>query len=593
MIVELAGRLLALCPQGVARGLAALIGGLVALSPKGEVIRENLRQAFPQMPARERERLVWQNARRTIELGMLALAGRFFSPARWRRVFNVSADTLAQIEALQSQPKGVLLLIPHTTLMEGLTALPIFLSKHKPVSILYRAFGSQMLERAILAGRQQQGVHLLNRKQGLYALIRALERGENAGLLFDQNSGTQGVLFDFMGRLVSATDLPDRLQARTGALPCLLVLIRTGFWSGELRLVRLLPPSEGGGSLVVQAHDWLADYLSEPAHMSDWLWAHKRWHALQSSRNRLGLGGRELLRAPSKRRNRVLIYLPEELREILTLLPFLRALRKGRPDMHLTLLTRTAYLPLIQSAGVGDFCLGLPREGFGRYLFFSRLSRERFGLMINCCRTPLSDIESTLTGTPLRLALAVAGQARPLMHGLSADRLEGGAPSVALWQSFLGQYGLREEPLWEAKALLGRAAGVGRVAIPTLREGEATADAVPYWRALMADGRWTLVGNAASTALCAQIAAGQSHISDRSGAIDIEELARLLAGASVVLGAHSDLLMLAHAQGSHLVQLGEGELPYQSPFKAFKAGADGAKVAPERVRQALNDLSRE
>ncbi len=191
--------------ESLARGCAGILRGL----PRGQMVKRNLRMALEIENEEKLDNLTLEACERTVELGLMGLAGQSFSKERWQRTIFISDKTRKLVEELLSQPRGVLLLIPHTTLMEALTVLPIFFDVQRRVSVLYRAFGSPAVERAVLGRRQAHGVQLLSRDVGMRKLIHELRAGQVGGLLFDQNSGDKGEIISFMGRAAAASDMPD------------------------------------------------------------------------------------------------------------------------------------------------------------------------------------------------------------------------------------------------------------------------------------------------------------------------------------------------------------------------------------------------
>ena len=162
-------------------------------------------------------------------------------------------ETCRTIDELKKSPRGILLLVPHTTLMEALTALPVLIGLPKRVSVLYRAFASPALERLVLGRREKHGVRLLNRSTGMREIIHELQGGQVGGLLFDQNSGDKGKLISFMGRIAAASDLADVVYRHACPIPLVFAIKRTGFWRGEVAFKQLEEPEEeiGDGKLEI------------------------------------------------------------------------------------------------------------------------------------------------------------------------------------------------------------------------------------------------------------------------------------------------------------------------------------------------------
>ncbi len=352
---------------------------------------------------------------RTVELGLLGIAGQFFSQRRWQRTIYISPDTKAKIQELLKDPKGILLLIPHTTLMEALTALPALTGLPRRTSVLYRAFKSPVLEKIILGRREKHGVRLLNRSTGVRTLIREIQAGQIGAILFDQSSGEKGSLISFMGRVAAVSDLPDIIAKHTDLNAFIFAIKRTSFWRGEL-VVEKLDNSKRAPSLALQAHQWLENYLKNPVTSTDWLWTHRRWKVLDRPREVLGFAGREVLQKSwSEKKTRIFVRLPNWLGDVVMALPMLRALRASRPDVHITYLSRSAYIPLLNKFPLADRFIGLPADGLPSWILCSRLSHEHPDASIALTNSIRGDIEMLVTGAKIRIGLRREGYARPLL----------------------------------------------------------------------------------------------------------------------------------------------------------------------------------
>ena len=406
MFVELIGKWLANMPEAKAVKLCEAVARLMERTHKGEITRRNLKKCFPELSEEELRRLTHEACARTIELGMMGLAGKYFDAKRRKETIKIDEKTLEFMQSTQESSRGVLFLIPHTTLMEACTALPLFFNAHKPTSVLYRAFKSKALEREVLQGRQTMGIRLLNRKTGKLELARALKRGENGGMLFDQNSGRLGALISFMGRLTAVTDLQDILYHQAGRpLPVFLMIRRTAFWRGEIVAVALPEPKDETESLSIAVHRELEKHLRNPATRTDWLWAHNRWKALASRQRRLGLNHKEVKEVPTEKKFSVVARLPKNLREALSLLALLRAMRRSRPDMQLTLLTRSRLIETFLANHAADRCLGLPKSFFSRVKFCGSLKKEYFDMALDFEGSLSSRIELSATQIKERYTL--------------------------------------------------------------------------------------------------------------------------------------------------------------------------------------------
>ncbi len=440
MFVECIGGILARLPERVVERLCRICGWVTYNFVRGDVARRNMARAFPELADTMICRLARESCDRTVEMGMLGIAGSTFSETRWRRIVEIPEAVLEGFSRLQSpeQKKGILLLIPHTTLMEALTALPMLLPGARRTSVLYRALDSDGLNRTVLRDREAHGAHLLNRRDGLVKIIRALRHGENGAMLFDQNSGRGGVLISFMGRLAAATDLPDILARQAEVKVVILAVARTGFWKGRL-IMEELPQSDI--PLAVAAHRWLEGYLTNSEHRSDWLWTHKRWGALMSPHNRLGLNHKNILEVPSEKKFRVVGRLPDEAEKVEILKPLLERLRKSRPDMALTLIGRSRYIETMRQAGLCERYIGLPRGFWASVGFCRKLRAEDFDVALDFIGSFRSALELWATGALQRFGFGKVGKPFITDRYIPANK---NAPYSEKSEAFLKRFGMRD-----------------------------------------------------------------------------------------------------------------------------------------------------
>jgi hypothetical protein len=134
--------------------------------------------------------------------------------------------------------------------------------------------------------------------------------------------------------------------------------------------------------LAIAAHRWLEKYLRDPEHRSDWLWTHKRWDALMSPQNRLGLNHKDVLEVPTEKKFRVVRACPTN-RKSGGVKPLLARLRASRPDMSLTLIGRSRYIETMREAGLCEKYIGLPRGFWASVRFCRKLRAEDFDVALD------------------------------------------------------------------------------------------------------------------------------------------------------------------------------------------------------------------
>lgn len=194
--MQLVGRL----PPRVARELCAAIARLYAVAhgPRIADARANLELAFPELPERERRRILGES---------FANLGRSF--AEVARMLAVPADAgfervriegREHLEALagSSDGAGALVLTAHFGSWEFCAAA---LAQHGlPVSVVQHPFANRALDRMANAWRETNGLETLPMGRAALGIFRALARGRYVALLLDQNAGEdEGVFAPFFG----------------------------------------------------------------------------------------------------------------------------------------------------------------------------------------------------------------------------------------------------------------------------------------------------------------------------------------------------------------------------------------------------------
>jgi KDO2-lipid IV(A) lauroyltransferase len=216
MILSFA-RLLARLPLWLLHALGFVAGWAVYLgsSRYRARLRENLRASGVWAAEGDFRRIL----RRTVaESGK----GAFEAFAVWLRpqvkTLRLMRDTRGweHVEAALAAGKGIIFLTPHMGCFE-ITSL-YYAARH-PITVLYRPPKLRFLQPLLEAGRTRGQVTLAPTDMGgVKSLLKALRRGEAAGILPDQVPGQgEGVWAEFFGRPAYTMTLAPRLARATGA----------------------------------------------------------------------------------------------------------------------------------------------------------------------------------------------------------------------------------------------------------------------------------------------------------------------------------------------------------------------------------------
>ncbi|CAN5581671.1 hypothetical protein BH20VER1_BH20VER1_02650 [soil metagenome] len=147
---------------------------------------------------------------------------------------------------------------------------------HVPLGTVYQPLGNRSIDAHVREKRGRAGVQLFDRQQGFGQAIELLRASSVIGILADQHAGDHGLWTPFFGRLASTTPLPALLAKRTRAALMSAAVYTEG--PGRWRMV-FLPRFDAKGesveSLTATANRILADQIRRAP--EDWFWVHNRW----------------------------------------------------------------------------------------------------------------------------------------------------------------------------------------------------------------------------------------------------------------------------------------------------------------------------
>jgi ADP-heptose:LPS heptosyltransferase len=371
------------------------------------------------------------------------------------RHFNLHGDWTTFRDGLVNGKVPQLLLIPHQTLTEALVFLPHLLNLPKDawsIKVIYRPFSSKSMEKFIHKSRERFGVRLLSRKNGLVEAAHAVKNGECVGVLFDQDAGQSGLWMILCGRVASTTPLPEVLCKGVQVNVLAVYTRRRGFLRASFENEVL----DGGGSGVSHSMNaWLENMLqNDSLFRSDWLWSHRRWKRSEREVLNLRVAKSQLVEScrchgwvELPKNFRIFIRMANWLGDIVMAIPIIRAIRRSRPDAHITVLCRQIYAKWLQSLPWIDSVRVLPEKGFGYFRGIVRLRKQLPDLHILFTNSPRGDLEAWLIGAPMRIGLlrSPLGKRLLLTHRTLLGHGERKtAHQTHRWYQFLRKFGLDE-----------------------------------------------------------------------------------------------------------------------------------------------------
>lgn len=429
LLIVFSGWFLALLPRAVAAAISVVLGRLVYffMYSRRAMMLRNLALCFPEKTEEERRAIGRESCCRMVEMGMFVLASPHFS--RERILANFSVDEKSVSAALGTTDGPLVVAVPHFSLMESLTMIPLLYPKlgTRPIGVFYRPFGNAAIEHWVKTTRERWGCKLLSRKRGLTQALDFLHKNGIVCVLPDQGTGrARGGLTLFFGRVASCSELTGALAfGHPGTRTLVAWCERKGFWRGVIHGEELAPAGTPRNEVNFIVQRWIERHVSSSnSACADWLWMHNRWKGardfnLNHRNNRVEEAARWLGFSEIPRKKKIFIRMPNWLGDVVMALPIVRALREGRPDAELTLVARGNFIPMLAQLNCAEHLITLPKKKSSgpRYwlavrALFRGLYPEVYVLFTNSLR---GDIEAWLSGAPVRCGMERGGLTRPLI----------------------------------------------------------------------------------------------------------------------------------------------------------------------------------
>jgi lipopolysaccharide heptosyltransferase II len=272
-------------------------------------------------------------------------------------------------------------------------------------SSVYQGLGNRFIDKHVRRTRSQTGLELFDRHDGFEPVIELLRSGGGVGVLSDQHAGDHGVWTPFFGRLASTSPLPALLAKRTKS-----ALIAAGVYTigrARWRMVFTERFDETGasiGALTSKINRVIEQQICRAP--EDWFWVHNRWKTPQPNfllaHYKRGIYLPPGISASDLKPFRILIRSSNWLGDAVMSVPAVRAIRNGRPDVHVTIAAPDKIAAMWRLIPEVDAIIPLPN---GSLVQVVRLLRQQMPfdvavLFPNSLRVAL---ESWLRGIPRRV----------------------------------------------------------------------------------------------------------------------------------------------------------------------------------------------
>ena len=244
-----------------------------------DVVRDNLRTAFPAMVAADRRRTargMWEHL--LLMVVEIAHANRVIHKTTWRRHLRIHGMERLVRQLWLDRPKVIL--SGHYGNFE-LAAYLFGVFGFRVFSVA-RELDNPLLDRFVTGFRESRGQVILPKKGSAPDVAQVLEENGAIGLLGDQSAGPRGCWVDFFGRPASVHKAIG-VFALSSSAPVLVCSAtrRGGLFDYDLRLEGVADPAAGTDETadLRSLSQWYTSILEiairrEPA---QYWWVHRRW----------------------------------------------------------------------------------------------------------------------------------------------------------------------------------------------------------------------------------------------------------------------------------------------------------------------------
>ncbi len=316
----------------------------------------------------------------------------------------VEIEGMEHLHRAAAPGKGAIPVLAHLGNWEVLAQLGPHYPQGKGFGTIYQPLGNEYIDQHVKKTRARLGLAAFDRRRGFSEPIKFIRSGGVAGVLVDQHAGDHGMWAPFFGRLASTSPLAATISLRTGA-PLVPMAVCTVGWA-RWRLV-VSPPIQSSthDPDVLTAEINLAlekEIRSSPA---DWFWVHNRWKTPKPefllANYRRGVTLPPGMEVANLKPFRILIRSTNWLGDAVMSAPAVRAIKTGRPDAHITILSPAKLADFWKTVPEVDEIIAIER-GDGIFTV-ARKIRGRFDVVFVFPNSVRTGLEVWLAGIPRRV----------------------------------------------------------------------------------------------------------------------------------------------------------------------------------------------
>lgn len=323
------------------------------------------------------------------------------------------SEGMEKLTAAHARGRGVVFVISHIGNWELLAQVSFFQPQIR-CGTVYQAIRNRQIDELINGNRRRRGVQTFDRKRGLNKALGLLREGGLVGVLVDQHAGDAGVWMPFFNTLASTSPLAASLALRTGAalVPCAIHTVGFARW----RIVvsdEVTPTPEDVEATTFAVNRALEAQIRRSPR--DWFWVHNRWKMPHPdfllARTKRGLYLPPATDPVNLRPFRILIRSSNWLGDAVMSSLAVRAIKQGRPDARVTVLTRDKLADFWRALPEVDSVIAVPEDA-GVFKVAWQI-RGRFDVAVLFPNSGRSALEVWLAG--IRRRVGYAGHNREWM----------------------------------------------------------------------------------------------------------------------------------------------------------------------------------
>jgi lipopolysaccharide heptosyltransferase II len=316
----------------------------------------------------------------------------------------VKIEGLEIMEAAVASGHGISNIVGHFGMWELFAQLSPLVFPCKAGAI-FQALSNRFIDAEVRRDRARLGLALFEKKEGFVEACRFMRSVGAVGVLADQHAGDVGQWSPFFGRLASTSTLAATLALRTGAwiVPAGIFTDGVARWRAVF-FPRIETRGETAEQITVRVNQAIEHMVR--AQPEGWFWVHNRWKTPKPNFLLAGYKrGVTLAPGADPKRDlqpfRILIRGSNWLGDAIMSVPAVRAIKAGRVDAHVTILTPAKLADVWRSVPEVDEVITIdPGE---RVFAVARKIRRDFDVAVLFPNSLRVALEAWLAGIPRRV----------------------------------------------------------------------------------------------------------------------------------------------------------------------------------------------